>query len=225
MKKIAIIFCAGSLILCVGGCLFYRWRKNKKGNSSDEPLEVEYISYKKYNDAAKEQINNVEAVVRDYDDKVKKWNDIHKEKFAKQVNDYMKTDGEKINFEEYLAEMECPEEDDSDDSEDDEDDDISDERGHHSGPYEITAGEFCNNRTYYDKVSVNYFGEDEVVADDRDEVMGNAFKVLGDIRTAFNAPRKPNVIYIRNEDLEVDYEVSYVDGSYQRDVLHIEKEE
>lgn len=227
MKKVVIVFCTGALIAGVGGYFVYRWRKNKMMKQDDEPIEVERITYDKFKDIYSKKHDEIKPVVRDDDDEVTKQTDIRKEKFAKQVNMYMQTDGEKENFEAYLAGMESPDEDDSDDedNEDEDDDDISDEKSHRKSPYEITAGEFCNNRTYYDKVSVNYFGEDRVVADDRDEIMENAYRVLGDLNLAFSAPRAPSVVYIRNEDLEVDYEVSYVDGSYRKEVLHLDKED
>lgn len=212
----------------MGGYFGYRWYKGRKQAKADNaPLEVEHISYKpEWSKPEREQ----PSVVRDEDDRGYKSTDIRKEKFARQVSAYVQTEGEKENFEAYLSSMESPEDDEADEDSDgeyDEDElDIPEiEELHHDRPYEITAGEFCNNRTYYDKVSVNYFAEDEVVADDRDEVMENASKILGDLQSAFRGPRAPSVVYIRNEELEVDYEVSFVDGSYRKEVLHLEKEE
>lgn len=214
----------------VGGYFSYRWYKRcKRAKADDTPLEVEYIPYKT---ESSKQEHDAQPVVRDEDDGMHKQTDIRKEKFARQVNAYVQTEGEKENFEAYLSSMESPEDDaaeDEDDSDDEYDEDELDipeiDNRKHDGPYEITASEFCNNRTYYDKISVNYFAGDEVVADDRDEVMENAFRILGDLQSAFSGPRAPSVIYIRNEALEVDYEVSFVDGSYRKEVLHLDKEE
>ena len=214
----------------VGGYFGYRWYKRRKQDKADNaPLEVEHISYK--TEWAKPE-QEQKTVVRDEDDSTHKQTDIRKDKFARQVSAYVQTEGEKENFEAYLSSMESPEDDEADEDSDGEyDEDDLDIPGHSmdnpaiDGPYEITAGEFCNNRTYYDKISVNYFAEDEVVADDRDEVMENASRILGDLQAAFSGPRAPSVVYIRNEALEVDYEVSFVDGSYRKEVLHLEKEE
>lgn len=204
-----------------GGYALWRMKKNKKEAKENEALEVTYIPYKH---EMKGETEEKPAVVRDQDDTKRLTNDIRKEKFAKQVSAYVQTEGEKENFELYLAGLETPEEEDGDE-EDDEDDGIP---GHHMDihdvPYGITAAEFCNTRTYYDKVSLNYFGEDDVVADDRDEIMENADKILGDLKPYFEGPRAPSIIYIRNEELEVDYEVSYVDGSYRKEVLHLDGE-
>lgn len=225
MNKIIVRIVAGVVAagaVGVGGYFCYRWyrRRHKK---DDEPIEAEYIPYRA--DMIKHEKQADEPVVRDSDDKKHKPTDINKEKFSRQVSAYMQTEGDKENFEAYLSSMENPEEDEPDDEYDDDDETDISEEDRPDGPYEITAGEFCNNRTYYDKVSVNYFVEDDVVADDRDEVMENATRVLGDLQAAFSSPRARSIIYIRNEALEVDYEVSFVDGSYRKEVLHQDKEE
>ena len=197
---------------------YFAWKKhkrNKEATVDNEPLETIHMPYKP---------EEKEPVVRDYDDPRHLANDIRKEKFAKQVAAYVQTEGEKENFEVYLSEMESPEDD--DEEVDDEEGDEPDIPGHHlDEPHQISAGEFCNNRTYYDKISVNYFGQDDIVADDRDEILENANKILGNLQEAFAGPRAPSVIYIRNEALEADYEISYVDGSYQEEILHVKKED
>lgn len=230
MKHIVVKIVIGVLAAgATGACGYfgYRWHKRRKQAKDDNaPLEVEHIPYKtEWTKPEQEQ----KTVVRDEDDSTHKQTDIRKDKFARQVSAYVQTEGEKENFEAYLSSMESPEDDEADEDSDgeyDEDEmDIPDVEDRTDGPYEITAGEFCNSRTYYDKVSVNYFGEDDIVADDRDEVMENASRILGDLQAAFSGPRAPSVVYIRNEALEVDYEVSFVDGSYRKEVLHLEKEE
>lgn len=206
MKGLVIKIVVGVLgVGALGAGGYFAWRHFKGRKKPNEPVEVTYIPFKP---AEKE------PVMRDPDDKKTGEMDIDKKKYAKAVKNYV--GGE--DFETYLAGMESPEEDDDDDI-DDIDDDIS---GSDRGPYLISAGEFCNNRTYYDKVSVNYFDEDDVVADDRDEVMDNADKVLGDLQRAFGRSDGSAVIYIRNEELEVDYEVSLVNGSYRKEVLHLD---
>lgn len=223
MKNIVVKIVVGILVAgAAGGGGYLLWRRSKRRKQEEnEPLEVIRMPY---------QPVNKKDIVRDEDDKKTKTTDIRKEKFARQVSAYVQTEGEKENFEAYLSGMESPEEDDpeeDDPEEEDEDDDIPEhtmQNPDSDGPYQITAGEFCNNRTYYDKVSLNYFGDDQVVSDDRDEIMENADKILGDIQGAFAGPYAPSVIYIRNEALEVDYEISFVDGSYRREVLQLNEE-
>lgn len=200
-----------------GGYLLWQHHNKKKAEQRDnEPLEVEHISYQP------KKSEKPSVVIRDDDDMAKGETDMPKEKFASRVSSYEQTNGEKENFEAYISSMESPEDDEPDEDEDYDESDL-DIPGHNSddGPYQITAGEFCNNRTYYDKVSLNYFAEDGVVADDRDEIMENAPRILGDLQEAFSNSRSSNVIYIRNEELEVDYEVSLVDGSYRKEVLNM----
>lgn len=210
-KVIAIVSVGVIAIGCgVVGYLF--WRKRKKGEKVDDKEEVEYFPYKS------EDFR--EAIMRDDDDPNVGKMDISKEDFAKHLKEY--SGG--VNFEAYMAEMESPPEDeeDEDDDEDDEDD-ISDRRkGDH---YMITPGEFCNTRTYYEKISLNYFCVDDVVADDRDEIMDNVEHILGNIKEAFHSPYVGNVVYIRNENLEADYEITLVDSSYRKEVLGLNEGE
>lgn len=221
MKRIALKILLGMLTAgAVGGGGYFLWRQHKHkkdARTDDGPLEVEYILYHA------DKLEKPNVVVRDDGDVNKGETDIPKEKFAKRVSAYMQTEGEKENFEAYISSMESPEEDDPDDEYDEDDYDIRG-RSNKGQPFQITAGEFCNSRTYYDKVSLNYFAGDEVVADDRDEVVEDASRILGDIQEAFDDPRSPSVVYIRNEELEVDYEISLVDGRYSKEVLHLDEE-
>lgn len=202
----------GTCALGGGGYLIAHYlRRRKEEKDMNEPIEVEFVPYRP--EAKKD-------IVRDEDDRKHRETDVNKEKFAKCVASYVETPEEKENFELYLAGMESPEDD--SDEEFDEDDDHP-ERGSDK-PYDITAGEFCNTRTYYDKVSLNYFMKDDVVADDRDEIMENAEHILGNLQAFASWPDVPSVVYIRNEALEVDYEISMVDGSYRKDVLNLNEE-
>lgn len=218
MNKVIVkvlIGLAGVAIAGAGGYFGWRkWKKKKAEKTDQRPIEVEYFPYKS-EETRKNEIK--EAVLRDEDDKKRDEMTVNKQKFAGEVRGYFAGDAAKDqNFEAYLAEMEGPEEEDDEDLEVDE----TDISSRSEGPYPITAGEFCNTRTYYDKASLNYFAEDNVVADDRDEILENADRILGDLQAAFRESRSPAIAYIRNEELEIDYEISYVDGSYRRDVLH-----
>lgn len=208
----------------VGGYFLWRWLKQRQDDiQANAALEVEYIFDKENFDmAVDEEIQR--EIVRDADDPKKKNTDVSKEKLSRAIETYVPSEEERKNFEEYMAEMESPEDDDEEDYyDDDEEEDIPAERGH-NGPYRITAGEFCNTRTYYDKVSLNYFRKDDVVSDDHDRVFDNAERILGDLQAAFGGENAPDILYIRNEALEVDYEISMVDGSYRSEVLHLPEE-
>lgn len=210
IKILAIV--GGVAAVGTGGFFGFRWwRKKHKDEDANAAIEVEYIAYDP------NAMSEKESIVRDTDDAAARQEDIPRDAMAKGVRSYMQpSDEERINFEEYLAGMESPEDDELDEYGED------DIRRGADEPYPITAGEFCNTRTYYDKVSLNYFQEDDVVSDDRDEVMENASQILGDLQSAMGRADGRNLVYIRNEALEVDYEITLVDGSYRKEVLHME---
>ena len=223
-----------------GGGLWWLWQQ-RKDHKPEEQMETEYFfDRKKADETLKEEIEkdprgkmiDIEAkitelfrdkysggILRDEDDpRAGDEHDIPREKLAKGVREY--TAEEKKNFEEYMAAMESPEED-EDEDEYEEDEPEEDEKD--SGPYPITAAQFCNSRSYYDKVSLNYYAEDDVVSDERDKVMENAEEVVGRLQEMFDGMEYPSICYIRNEELEIDYEISVIDSSYRREILHEEE--
>lgn len=88
-------------------------------------------------------------------------------------------------------------------------------------PYIITQDEFMANETGYEQATVTYYTTGGVVADHRDDVIDNADVVLGD-RFASNFgtdSSDPNIVHIRNEKLQMEFEVVKSDRSYEQDVL------
>lgn len=188
---VAIVACAG---LGAGGYFLYRHFKKKE--KEEEPVVIASI---------------------EYDPKKFEKKDIPKEKVAKAVRNYEKKRQPDENFEAYLASMESPEEDDSDEEDDilEPPEEIDDKEEANKEPYQITSGEFYNSRKYYDKISLSYFAEDRILADERDKVIHATRRMVGDIWDMFDKEDHPDVIYIRNERIEVDYEISYVDGRFE----------
>lgn len=244
MKGKLLKFVVGFTIAGVTGggvYLFLRW-KRKKDPEVDVALETEYFFDKKDADRMlRDEINKdpkhggidvketiaelfrdkyTGGVMRDDDDpRSGDEHDISREKMARGVRGYEQSEEEKRNFEEYMAAMESPEEDDDEDLYSEEDDE--DEDGQEMGIYPITAASFCNARNYYDKVSVSYFDEDDVLCDEKDRVMEEDERLrLGNLQEFIDELGDPSICYIRNEELEIDYEVSIVKGSYRREVLH-----
>ena len=208
MNTVVKICIAGVVVIGAGVGGYFAWRHLRgKKHGEKKPDEVIHVSFEK------------ETVMRDAEDRNKSEMDIYKKKFANGLRNYPEV-GIGKDMESYFAEMESPDEEDGAEEEDDISDEEEDDDS--GGPYRITPGEFFNTRTYYDKVSLNYFDEDHIVSDDKDDVVPGAMDILGDLQASFDGPSAPSVIYIRNEELEVDYEVSLVNGSYQKEVLHID---
>ena len=68
-------------------------------------------------------------------------------------------------------------------------------------------------------------GSDIDLRIDKGRIRGLEFAgFLGDLQDAFDKAGTANIIYIRNEALEADYEVGLVNGSYRKDVLGLNEE-
>lgn len=123
---------------------------------------------------------------------------------------------------------------DDDDSEDEEvvtmnvfsnqepsDEDILDKSGRKSGrPYIISHDEFFDGELDYMQNSLTYFEGDDVLTDERDQPIHHMNKIVGETNIQFGkASQDPNIVYIRNDELEVDFEVCRSTGKFTEEVL------
>jgi len=215
MWKRMAVGCAVTAVLGVGGYIVFRHFKERR--EASRALKIEYMPYNK-----EEVIKRLENNAKD---KNPDWDSRHlpnRDSYAERLRNY---NGDK-NFEAYMAEMESPEESEEEDDDADPDDpeifsnmDIPGE-----GPREITADEFANTRTYYDKLSYDYYIHDNVMLDDKGDPIGNPERMLGDFRKYLQGDEIPNTIYIRNEGMETDFEIVPVNSSYRKDVLKEESQ-
>jgi hypothetical protein len=83
-------------------------------------------------------------------------------------------------------------------------------------PYIIHADEFQENEPQHTQVTVTYYQEDDVLADVRDEVVEDqdAAVGLGNLGKWGYGSNDQNVVYVRNEELALDYEIVRDRGSY-----------
>lgn len=89
-------------------------------------------------------------------------------------------------------------------------------------PYLIDVHEF--NRGFGDNVSLTYYAEDDTLVDDgTDDVVTNVTDLLGDALTRFGEDASdPDIVYVRNPRLDIDYEVARLYKSYSVTVLGLE---
>jgi hypothetical protein len=87
-------------------------------------------------------------------------------------------------------------------------------------PYVITLEEFAEENETYSKVSLTYFMEDDTLCDERDapirdtSIAGVGFEAL------FGQDADdPDIIHIRNDKLQVDFEIARRHESYTETVL------
>lgn len=93
-------------------------------------------------------------------------------------------------------------------------------------PYVISVDEYMNDREEYDKNTVTYFEVDDVLVDEREQVIPDVDNTVGtDCLTKFGHKSNDNkVVYVRNERLEADFEILLDTRSYSETVLGIREE-
>lgn len=87
-------------------------------------------------------------------------------------------------------------------------------------PYIIHQDEHMANDDDYTQVTLTYFMGDDVLADERDTVIAepDAIVGLGNLQQFGHGSNDPNIVYIRNPRLEVDYEVIRSEGTFAQEV-------
>lgn len=93
-------------------------------------------------------------------------------------------------------------------------------------PYVISVKEFMEDRLEYDKVTLSYFEDDDVLCDEREEVIPNVDATVGsDALTKFGVLSEDSkIVYVRNERTKTDFEVLRDSGSYSEIVLGFKEE-
>ena len=93
-------------------------------------------------------------------------------------------------------------------------------------PYIITRDEFFEADKNYDDTSLTYFEVDDVLVDERSKPIEDVENIIGiDHLVRFGSGSlEKNTVYIRNDKLETDYEVTRSTGSYLEEVLGIPNE-
>lgn len=88
-------------------------------------------------------------------------------------------------------------------------------------PYILSQEEFMLNEPEYDQNTLTYFEGDDVLTDSRDVVINESETTVGDANLLRfgHGSKDNNVIYIRNEKLEIDFEVVRSMGEYTKEVL------
>lgn len=111
--------------------------------------------------------------------------------------------------------------DEADRSEDDSDDEDGSSGPVRGEPYLISDQEFFNHREHYQKLTVMYYRASDTLADSQElpirDIRGTIG--LGTTDKFGSNPDEPNILYVRNERIETDFEVCLDYGSYTSSVL------
>jgi hypothetical protein len=97
-----------------------------------------------------------------------------------------------------------------------------------NGPYVISIDDYMDDaETPFEKVEMTYFEGDDTLVDARNQIVPDIDGVVG--KKNFDkwgqGTTDPNQVYVRNERLELDIEITRDDNTYTRAVLHIIPEE
>lgn len=91
-------------------------------------------------------------------------------------------------------------------------------------PYIISVEEFLSSGDpEYDKLSVTYFEDDDTLADEREQIIPEIDSFIGEKNLIWGVsdPKDKDVVFIRNQRLSSDIEVTRHEGSYANAVLGI----
>lgn len=93
-------------------------------------------------------------------------------------------------------------------------------------PYIITHDEYFAGEKDYDTQSLTYYEVDDTLTDEHDKPLEQTDKQVGDDHLVrFGSGSKdPNVVYVRNDRLGIDYEIVRSKGSYLEEVLGMPEE-
>lgn len=91
-------------------------------------------------------------------------------------------------------------------------------------PYIIHVDEFFANEKGYIQSTLQYYQGDNILCDEQDVPVYNPEKIVGKLEFGHGS-NDPNVVYVRNEKLEVEWEILLDHGHFQTEVLgqHIEE--
>lgn len=89
-------------------------------------------------------------------------------------------------------------------------------------PYIITVDEFFgSDEEDYNKLSIDYWAGDRVLSDDKEEHIPDVEGTVteANLERFGHGSNDPNLVYVRNDRLQTDFEICYNPGSYSREVL------
>lgn len=94
-------------------------------------------------------------------------------------------------------------------------------------PHIIHQDEFANNDSEYQQTTYIYYVEDDVLVDEDETVINNRENLIGhNVLTRFgHGTDDYNILYIRNPLLELEIEICRSPGSYEEEVLGLERED
>lgn len=85
-------------------------------------------------------------------------------------------------------------------------------------PYIIHEDEHEAGEKGYDQVSLTLYEDDDVLADEDDTIVEHNIVGMHNLTRFGHGSKNPNLLYVRNDELETDYEIAKSAGSYAQEV-------
>lgn len=94
-------------------------------------------------------------------------------------------------------------------------------------PYIISVEEWYGNELNYDQVTLTWWADDEVLADVQDRMIREIDDVVGgtSLHRFGTLSDNADIVYVRNERLKVDYEITKDERNYSEIIHGISREE
>lgn len=87
-----------------------------------------------------------------------------------------------------------------------------------SKPYVISSDEFFENAEDRIQTQLIYFAEDGVLADTQDKPVDDSIVGEDNLQKFGHGSKDPNIVYVCNESMELDFEIMYAEGKYAEQV-------
>lgn len=83
-------------------------------------------------------------------------------------------------------------------------------------PYVLHRDEYFNNEKGWEQISLTYFEGDDTLADDHDTPVDDqdAMVGLGNLAKFGHGSNDPAIVYVRNEELQLEIEILHSDGKF-----------
>lgn len=87
-------------------------------------------------------------------------------------------------------------------------------------PYVISRDEYMGGEKEYEQTTLYYYEGDDVLTDDRDEPIPDADGTVGNmnLQRFGHGSNDPNVVYVRNDEKELDFEIIHSGGKFAEEV-------
>lgn len=90
-------------------------------------------------------------------------------------------------------------------------------------PYIIKASDWYLNETDFSQITLTYWADDDILADDADRMVNDVDNVVGNtnLHRFGTLSEDPDKVYVRNERLKVDYEITKDERSYTEVIVGV----